>query len=172
MSKPSSTLSDDQPYAPPRSSGRAPATLELRKTPVVLVIFFTLITLGIYVPIWFLRRRKALNHLAPEDDSVNLVTFGLAGLFAAAFCSGIYQGASAAMGGAPSPNTDLAIRMVDLASRLFVIVASFRVKTILEGHYPERLSAIGTFFLSIFYLQYRINRAGQTDPLAEQFTLR
>ena len=167
-----STPSGDQPYTPPSSGGKAPATPELKKTPVVLVILFTLVTFGLYVPIWFLRRRKALNHLAPEDDSVNLVTFGLTGLFAAAFGTGLYQGASVEMGSALSPNSLLAIQVVDLTSRLFVIVASFRVKMILEGHYPERLSALGTFFLSIFYLQYRINRAGQTDPLAEQFTLR
>jgi hypothetical protein len=66
----------------------------------------------------------------------------------------------------------LASQWIELISRGFTIVASFRVKTILEGHYPERLSAVGTFFLSIFYLQYRINRAGQADPVAERFTLR
>jgi len=167
-----SPLSDDQPYAPPAHGTYVTAPPQLKKTPVVFVIFYTVITLGFYVPVWFLRRRRALNHLAPADDSVNLATFGLTALFVAAFFAGVYQGASAETGNVLSPNASLAVRLVDLASRLFVIVASFRVKMILEGHYPERLSALGTFFLSIFYLQYRINRAGQTDPVAEQFTLR
>jgi hypothetical protein len=164
--------SDDQPYAPPTHAGDAVAPTELKKTPVLVVLLFTVITLGLYFPIWFLRRRKALNHLAPEDDNVNVVVFGLAGLFVLAFCFGLYQGLQSGMGAIPTRNAQLTTRIVDLVSRLFVIVASFRVKTILEGHYPERLSAVWTFFLSIFYLQYRINRAGQTDPAAEQFTLR
>lgn len=162
----------DEPYAPPKIHDAASPTPELKKTPVVLVIVFALVSLGLYVPIWFLRRRRALNHLAPENDSVNLVTFVLTGLFAAAFLAGFYRGAVTSGGGTVDPTTQTALQWVDFGSRIFVIIASFRVKTILEGHYPERLSALGTFFLSIFYLQYKINRAGKSDPVAERFTLR
>jgi hypothetical protein len=167
-----STPGEDHPYAPPQHAGIARNEPELKKTPVLLVIFFTFISLGIYIPIWFLRRRKALNHLAPEDASVDLVTFGLVGLFAVSYVLGFYQGAAIEWGQVLTPTWQFAIQALDLISRLFIVVASFRVKTILEGHYPDRLSAVGTFFFSIFYLQYRINRAGQTDPVAERFTLR
>jgi len=51
--------------------------------PGVTLTLITFLSLGLYVPIWFLRRRKALNHLAPQNDSVNMVTLVLAGLFAA-----------------------------------------------------------------------------------------
>ena len=167
-------VSGDQPYAPPKSGRAARTELsghELKKTPVLVVILFTVLSLGLYVPIWFLRRRKAFNELAPENDSVNFVTFGLTGLFVVSFVLGLVQGVLQELGTLTEGFQSL-VRIVDLAARLFVLVASFRVKTILEGHYPERLSAVGTFFLTIFYLQYRINRAGQTDPVAEQFTLR
>lgn len=167
-----SPINSDQPYAPPKTSTRTAQAPELTKTYVVLVIFFTFVSLGLYIPIWFLRRRKALNHLAPEDDNVNLVTFGLAALFTASLATGLCLGVLEELGTTPSPGLLLSIQGLDLLARLFIIVASFRVKTILEGHFPERLSAVGTFFLSIFYLQYRINRAGETDPVAEQFSLR
>jgi len=165
------TLTGDQPYAPPETGPRDAAS-ELKKTPVVLTILLAFVTLGLYFPYWFLSRRKALNHLAPEDDDVNLVTFSLAGLYAIGFGAGLYQGLILETGDALSPSFYTMMRWINYASRILTIVAGFRVKMILEGHYPERLSAVGTFFLSIFYLQYRINRAGQTDPIAEHFTLR
>ncbi len=166
------TLTGDQPYAPPRTGPSQDAAPELKKTPVVLTIFFTIVTLGLYFPYWFLSRRKALNHLAPEDDDVNLVTFSLVGLYAISFGAGLYQGLAFETADALSPGFETIMRWLNYAARIVTIIAGFRVKMILEGHYPERLSAFGTFFLSVFYLQYRINRAGQTDPIAEQFTLR
>jgi hypothetical protein len=167
-----STPSEHNPYASPQHARTEPDEPVLKKTPVLLVILFTVVTLGIYIPIWFLRRRKALNHLAPEDDSVDRVVFGLAGLYALAFVFGVHSGITEEPGQVSTSASQLVPQWLEIISRLFVIVASFRVKTILEGHYPERLSAVGTFFLSIFYLQYRINRAGQADPVAENFTLR
>ena len=144
----------------------------MKKTPVVLTILLTIVTFGLYLPYWFFSRRKALNQLAPEDDDVNLVTFSLVALYAISFCAGIYQGLTLETADALSPGFQTMLQWVNFASRILTIVAGFRVKMILEGHYPERLSTVGTFFLSIFYLQYRINRAGQTDPIVEHFTLR
>jgi hypothetical protein len=169
-----STPGEHNPYASPQHAGTPGGDEpELKKTPVLVVILLTIVSLGIYIPIWFLRRRKALNHLAPEDDTVDLVTFGLAAVWAFAFGFGVYSGITEQSGQVSTGLWhELATRWLDVISRVLTIVAAFRVKTILEGHYPERLSAVGTFFLSIVYLQYRINRAGQTDPVAENFTLR
>jgi len=128
-----------------------------------------MVTLGLYFPYWFLSRR---NHLAPADDNINLLMFSLTGLYAIAFGAGLYKGLAFETADTFSPGFQTVMRWLDFASRIVTIVAGFRVKMILEGHYPERLSALGTFFLSIFYLQYRINRAGQMDPIVEHFTLR
>jgi hypothetical protein len=38
-------------------------TVQLKKRRVVTMLIFTAVTLGFYYPIWFLRRRAALNAL-------------------------------------------------------------------------------------------------------------
>ena len=166
-----SATGDDQPYAPPSSGPIPDGHPELPRTSVLLMIFLTLVTLGLYIPYWFLRRRRAFIHLAPEADSVNLLTFAVAGGTAVAwvlgFLSGLLLGASA-----PSTPLQQWTTMFDFGSRILTIILSFQIKSILEANHPERLSALGTFFLSLFYLQYKINRMGQTDPVAVEFTLR
>ena len=39
------------------------ADTDLKKVNVLFIIFLTIITLGIYCPIWFLTRRKSINNL-------------------------------------------------------------------------------------------------------------
>jgi Domain of unknown function (DUF4234) len=165
---------EDQPYAPPASGARASneGGATLPKTPVALTVLLSIVTLGLYIPYWFLSRRRAFNRLAPEGETVDRITFFFVALylvaFAIGFASGVSQNLNAAITGTWYPW----LRVIDLASRIFTIVISFRIKFILEASYPERLSGLGTFFLSLFYLQYKINRLGNVDPISEHFTLR
>ncbi len=162
---------DDRPYAPPSSGSVGDRHPELPRTSVLLMILLTLVTLGLYIPYWFLRRRRAFNQLAPEGDRINFLTFAVAGATAIAwvlgFLSGLLIGASA-----PSTPLEQWTTWIEVGSRILTIILGFQIKSILESNHPERLSAVGTFFLSLFYLQYKINRIGQTDPVAVVFTLR
>lgn len=161
----------DRPYAPPSSSAAVDRHPELPRTSVLLMILFTLLTLGLYIPYWFLKRRRAFNHLAGEGDRVDLLTYAVAGTTASAWVLGLVSGVMEATS-TPPGGLDLPLRLVDLGSRILTLILSFQIKSILEGNHPERLSALGTFFLSLFYLQYKINRLGETDPLEVEFTLR
>ncbi|MGH9324462.1 MAG: DUF4234 domain-containing protein [Vicinamibacteria bacterium] len=162
----------DQPYAPPASISPTVQELALPRTGLLVMILITLVTLGLYIPYWFLSRRRALNHLAAEADNVNLLTFLLAATYAIAFAFGSISGALSETVGSTLAAFRQGTTIIDLVSRILTIILSFRVKSILEANHPEPLSAVGTFFLSLFYLQYKINRMGETDPVAVQFTLR
>jgi hypothetical protein len=165
---------EDQPYAPPASVAAEAARreAELPRTGVALMILFTLLTLGLYVPYWFLNRRKAFNRLAPEGETVDLITFSFAALYFFAFALGLVSGLLRNVEPVASLSGYSWVRILDFASRVFVIIISFRFKLILEAEYPGHLSTLGTFFLSLYYLQYKINRLGDVDPIAERFTLR
>jgi len=164
-----SARGDDRPYEPPASGPFEDRHPEIPRTGLLLMIVLTLLTLGLYIPYWFLSRRRAFNHLAPEGDSINLLTFAVAAASAVAWVLGFLSGLlfEASAPAAPLRHWTTAI---DFGSRILTIILCFQIKSILEANHPERLSAIGTFFLSLFYLQYKINR--QADPVAVEFTLR
>jgi hypothetical protein len=156
-------------YRPPGwSSSAEPDDSELPKTSVLVVIFLTLITIGLYVPVWFLRRRKVLNRLSPARN-VNAFIAGLVALYLGAFVLGITAGVEGAPQG---QNLDFWTGVVDIASRILTLVLSFQVKAILEENYPDDISGVGTFFLSIFYLQYKINRLQPKGPAGSVLGLR
>lgn len=160
------------PYAPPKAAVLdLPSPIGLKQRSVLLMIVFTVVTLGLYYPIWFLRRRKALNGL----NSSKKVALWPVLLFGASFAVEFILGMIA--GGAPVEETVGAIPMAFLiVLRLTVGISMiwqyFVIKDILEDHlnspddgtipsvFVERvqLSGLATFFLSIFYLQYTINR--------------
>jgi hypothetical protein len=157
----------DRPYAPPASGPRVEEAI-LKKTSVLLMVALTLLTLGLYFPYWFLTRRRALNRLAAETDDVNLLTFGVVATMVISLAGGFCAAAFPETAGWLSDG----VRFVDFIFRILTILLCFRIKSILEANHPERLSALATFFLSLFYLQYKINRMEETDPVAVQFSLR
>jgi len=146
----------------------------LRKRSVLLMIVFTLITLGFYYPIWFLRRRAALNALdSPRKIAwwppvVMLVVMAIA--FMVGFAGGLTHARDAAevigAGGATL------LLLARLGVGILMLIQAFFVKDILEDAIqgpgtdtstpmlstPPQLSGLLTFFFSIFYLQYVINR--------------
>lgn len=164
------TAESDQPYAPPASVETSEAALP--KTKVLLMVLLTLLTLGLYVPYWFWSRRRTLDAMAAEGESVGGLTVALVVLYLVAFAMGFLGGVLRGAGDAPGQAYFIAARAIDWSSRILIIVLSFRVKGILESNDSGHLSAVGTFFLSCFYLQYRINRLDEVEPLAERFTLR
>lgn len=135
---------------------------------LLLMVVLTIVTLWLYVPIWYIRRRKALNQLdSPRKlDAWPFLLFLAFWIFS--FLVGMIEGAS------PHSNhqgLDLFVGLTRLAIGILIIVQSFRVKDILEDHLAGpgdqvrrgfgeqevKLSALLTFFFSIFYLQYTIN---------------
>jgi hypothetical protein len=150
-------------------SGHRPTGLKRRS--VILMIVLTIVTFGLYYPVWFLRRRAALNQLdAPRK--LPLWPFLLFLAFVV-----IRLVVSIASGSSPREQTigegaAALLSLGQLAVGIVIVVQSFFIKDILEGHLAGpgddasssilsnsvRLSGLMTFFFGIFYLQYVINR--------------
>jgi hypothetical protein len=128
----------------------------LKRGRIPLMVLFTLLTAGLYVPIWYFRRRKGLNAL---DSSIKI---GLAAPTAFFLLLLIYI-----------PTTGLVHEIALLCAGTVHLVMAFRVRSILIDHLSRRMnevlpnslglqyeaspSSALTFFFTIFYLQYKIN---------------
>jgi uncharacterized protein DUF4234 len=166
------TTMDPNPYAPPKAAVTDQSSPRgLRRRSVILMIVLTIITFGLYYPIWFFRRRGALNRLnSPRKLRLwPLMTFCALTVvdFVVVFVS------------APEPPEQTigaaatrVLGLVRLAVGILMVFQCFIIKDILEDHLagPEddvsrslfvervKLSGLMTFFFQIYYLQYAINR--------------
>ena len=164
------------PASEPLSNEASPVapsvpTRGLKRRSVVLMIVLTIVTFGLYYPIWFLRRRAALNRLDSPRKLRHWPFLVFIAFFVLQFIVGL------ASGSAPQEQTigagvDLVLALVRLAVGIVMVVQCFFIKDILEDHLagPEdsisasilvdrvKLSGLMTFFFQIFYLQYVINR--------------
>lgn len=158
------------PYAPPAApvADVESPLIGLRRRSVVMAIVLTIVTFGLYYPIWFIRRWRALNQLdSPRKLQVWPSVFHLITLIINLLV-GIVSGEAppAAVIGAEA---DLTIRFATLAGGLLVLWQCFITKDILQDHLAgdgdasmfsarPQLSGLATFFFQILYLQHVINR--------------
>ena len=160
---------ETNPYAPPKAPVADVVPRGLKRRSVLLVIIFLIVTLGLYYPIWFLRRRAALNSL-DSQKKLQLWPFVIYGVaFVLAF---VVSFVAAFRGITIDPNLETLLRIVNLAVGILMLVQAFVVRHILEDHlagpdgdassslFVERitLSGVMTFFFQIIYLQWAINR--------------
>ena len=144
----------------------------LKRRSVILMIVLTIVTFGFYYPIWFLRRRAALNRL---DSPRKLQRWPFLVLFAFYVFQFFVGLASRSV---PAEQTigfeaNLILNLGQLGVGLLIVLQCFFIKEILEDHCagrPEdsvsislsvdrtKLSGLLTFFFQIYYLQYAINR--------------
>ena len=129
---------------------------------ILLMLALSLITFGIYIPYWFLQQRDTLNRLSSSEK----LGSGAATFVFVIFCvSVIYWpvqifSSNATIISALDDIDDL----IDLVGSITILYLAFKVRGILDDHYTEHLdmdvsfSGGWTFFFTIFYLQYKINR--------------
>lgn len=130
-------------------------------TPVVIVL--CVVTFGIYMPIWFLIQRRALNELA----SMRKIDVSLPVLALVLFCISAalmpLQVLEVLADEEARASLALFDRMINLGSSVMVLILAFQVRRILDEHFrlglglPVQLSRIATLFFTIWYLQYKIN---------------
>ena len=162
---------ETNPYAPPkvRVADPEPDFHGLKRRSLLLMVVFILITFGLYYLIWWFRRRPGLNRLNSPKKLAAWPLVLFTALFVIrmgeGFVSGITQNDQVfgEVGG-------LLISLFQIAVGIVMIVQSFKVKDMIEDHAaPDaqsgpmfvehvKLSGIMTFFFSIFYLQWAINR--------------
>jgi hypothetical protein len=148
------------------------STAELKKTSVVLLVFLTIITFGIYYPVWFLRRRSGINSLQSKEKLGSgvfvfaIVVFSIS-LFVT-LLSGAVEGLAEGLGEMDlmltAKRLDLFSRILNLVAGITLLVQCFKVRRIFNEHFNVNLkrdiqfSGVATFFFQIYYLQYKANR--------------
>ena len=160
------------PYAPPTAQlGSGETKSGLKRRSLVVMILLLIVTLGIYYLVWFFRRRPGLNRL---DSRRKLPLWPLL-MFAAYF--GLQVVLAVLVGDASpeqvwGPEVAMGLSLLQLAVGILMLVQCFAIKDIIEDHAqgPDteterglfnprvKLSGLMTFFFSIFYLQYAINK--------------
>jgi len=130
----------------------------------VQISFFGGITLGIYLPIWFLKRKDSFNRLISTEKIGSALPISIIVLFGVAlfffFMSGFLEGSDAST----SKGFDGLGSIVNLIGSIMLLVMNFKGRRILidhvNGHLQKQVpsSGLATFFFGVLYLQYKINR--------------
>ena len=157
------------PYAPPKAPvADRPDSHGLKRRSVPLMVVFLFVTFGFYYLIWFFRRRTKLNHLnSPRKLALwPLLLFSV--VFVIQFVVGLLAGETP-VDEVLGTGTALLLQLLQIVVGIVMIVQCFKIKDIIEDHaapppgaemFAEHvtLSGLMTFFFSIFYLQWAINR--------------
>jgi hypothetical protein len=162
--------------AQPHSAAAQPTSNEcapLADAGIIGMCLLTLLTAGLYAPIWFLIRRRALNNLhSREKLEVLPIAVALAALVASLslpILGSVKWGSWVEVENA----YPLLHPGILLVAGLILIVQCFKVRRILLDHlaprqegmfsagirmqHEELFSRTGTFLFGIFYLQHKIN---------------
>ena len=180
-------------YAPPSAVVADLEPVPLKRRNILVMILLMIVTLGLYAPIWFLRRRDALNHLdSPRKLAawpqvvfiVILVMYMAAELMVVLLDSAVIslETATAVLSIAPL------LALARFGAAILMLLQCFKTRDILEDHlagpadgmrqtmFAEervKLSGVLTFILQVLYLQHSINRhhaAFQRRPATAQPT--
>jgi hypothetical protein len=130
--------------------------MQLKKRNVLLMILLTLITYGVYIPVWFLNRKDSINNLnSKEKISAGPIIFLLiiSIIYAIMLIPSILFTETSI--GSIIDWIDI---IINLAGSIIILIMSFKVRRILNEHYNTKISDIATFLFTFFYLQYKINR--------------
>ncbi len=148
---------------------------KFEKTSVVVVILLSFLTGGIYLPIWFLRRREAINRLRSPEGIGWAAPFAATVAFSLGLCAAFASGFAGAMGLREAVGELFASgRVLAMVGAVLILFECFRVRRILLDHLHTQssglfassvalerdtsFSGVATFFFGIYYLQYKINR--------------
>lgn len=135
-------------------------TPKFKKMSVLLLFLIGLITLGIYYPIWFFVNKDNINAMhSDEKINSNFIGFvlGVAVL-------GIIVPFVMAILGSAKETVDSIEKLFNLVYLIIFLVLSFKVRLIFDDHFNKYLqkkhnfSGVCTFFFTVLYLQYEINR--------------
>jgi Ca2+/Na+ antiporter len=130
------------------------------------MVILTVVTAGIYWPIWFMRRRKAINTMQAKEKLGSAVFILAIALFVISLLVAISAGVLEKGGGELLLTKGLQAfsGIMHAVAAAVVLVQSFKVRRIFNEHFNTHLrqdisfSVVATFFFIIYYLQYKINR--------------
>jgi hypothetical protein len=157
------------PYAPPATEVVPEATDSgLRHRSVLVMVLLFVVTLGLYYPLWFLRRRPGLNRLGSRQLPLwPLATFAI--FFFVRVALALLEGERPPQE-VWGDEVATILSVLELTLSVMMIFQCFAIKDIIEDYVHgsddeggmfrphAKLSGVMTFFFSIFYLQYAINK--------------
>jgi len=147
--------------------------LDLKKMPVILTIVFAIITLGIYCPIWFLRRRDSINALKSEENLgtavfgfvIVMIFFSMFLMYLSGFIEGLAEEELLRSNFMDYTKAiDSTGKIINIVVGFILLFQCFKVRRIFNSHFNAyfnidiRFSGVAIVFFTIFYLQYKINR--------------
>jgi len=132
---------------------------------VIITIFISIITLGLYIPLWFITYRTALNslhkrkQLSLSGPVVTLVLLGIWHLFNFLGFFTDFTGSNELFNSFYESIYFISF----VAGSIWSIVLSFQVQNILSSYTYAQKYSIGyvglfTFLFNIFYLQFKVNQ--------------
>lgn len=138
----------------------------LKKQSVLLNLFFCLITLGVYMPIWFLRRRESFNSLGEPSLKAwplwaALAIAGLDAVLTVLDMAGLHKVTLIGM-----LLDQIFFQLLSLAGFAILTIASFKLKRLLEEAYPVHLDSLLLLFFTVWYLQHWINHLVDRQPVS------
>jgi hypothetical protein len=156
----------NNPYAPPAALsaagdshgpwGLSRSSYGGERRSVALLVFYCLLTFGIYPSVWYLRRAPFLDSLAAQKKVGALPWVSLALILAliALSAAGAKEGA----------------QLVQVAAGLVSLLLAFRVAAILRSDFTRSgrgidISTLGVFFFGCLYLQHAMNQAADVPPI-------
>ena len=140
---------------------------QIPKMNVFLMFILTIVTYGIYYPVWCLRRMQWINSLSSNRKlGYGLPTFILVAYCISAFIlllvlvtEDVYL----------VDILDMFDWLLSLAGIIVLLVIAFKIRRILLEHFNENLglginiSGALTFLFTFLYLQYKMNRLESTS---------
>lgn len=130
----------------------------LPRVNIVLMVVLTLATLGLYLPVWYLRRVHALNALRSPVKVGPVLPALVLVLYIPRIGPGLFHSIFVALGA--SSVTALAsgtATFLGFVQGVLMLVLAFQVKEILEDHLRISLTGVWTFLFNAYYLQSTVN---------------
>ncbi|WP_163102951.1 DUF4234 domain-containing protein [Peribacillus alkalitolerans] len=131
--------------------------LGFKKTNILFMVLASYLTFGMYVPYWFITRRKALQSLSsnvplPLNGIVTVLGLSIVSLLALVFGPFILTEYGLEL----KDSLDYIVTMYGLG---IVLYAAFRVREMLNDHWNEEIiRPVPVTLFHIWYLQFKINR--------------
>jgi len=132
---------------------------QLQKENIIILILLTFLTFSWYIPAWLWRQREAINNLKSETKIKNGIFLVLLVLFFISVLLIIIYPEEGFI--------NVVSRIYGLVFAIIILIISFEIRKIFNDHFSKYLglnvnfSGILTFFFTIFYLQYKINRISE-----------
>ncbi len=142
---------------------------KLRSHNFGLTIVLSMITLGLYIPIWFMIRKEEINGLVKGTKFPNGLVYALLILFIPHLLSVLVIFVMEFLPFEVILLIMLSSQFFGLIATIVFLVLCFRVRGILGKHIKEKgyknckASGVLTFLFTIMYLDYKITELAEMD---------